>query len=92
LTRIGHSEKVFLMRLFLSILILILNLQSWVKADDVSDFEIEGMSIGDSLLNYMTKKEIEDLLPLSSDVGTGDEKFIVIWGPVDMKKYMINFK
>ena len=31
---------------------------SW--ADDISDFEIEGMSIGDSLLDYFSKKEIKD--------------------------------
>ena len=31
---------------------------SSVFADDISDFEIEGMSIGDSLLDYMTKEEI----------------------------------
>jgi len=29
-----------------------------VFADDISDFEIEGISIGDSLLDYMTKEEI----------------------------------
>ena len=29
-----------------------------VFADDISDFQIEGMSIGDSLLDYMTKEEI----------------------------------
>jgi len=29
-----------------------------VFADDISDFEIEGISIGDSLLDYMTEKEI----------------------------------
>jgi hypothetical protein len=31
-----------------------------VIADDISDFEIEGMSIGDSLLDYMTEDEILD--------------------------------
>ena len=35
-----------------------------VFADDISDFEIEGISIGDSLLDYMTEeailKEIEE--------------------------------
>ena len=31
---------------------------SW--ADDISDFEIEGMSVGDSLLDYFSKKEIKD--------------------------------
>ena len=29
-----------------------------VKADDISDFQIEGISVGDSLLDYFTKKEI----------------------------------
>ena len=29
-----------------------------VFADNLSDFEIEGMSIGDSLLDYMTEEEI----------------------------------
>ena len=46
------------MRIFLSALIFILSFQSWTKADDITDFEIEGLSVGDSLLNYMTKNEI----------------------------------
>ena len=29
-----------------------------VFADDISDFEIDGISIGDSLLDYMTEEEI----------------------------------
>ena len=37
---------------------LILNLQLSVKADDISSLEIEGMSIGDSLLKYFNIKEI----------------------------------
>ena len=44
-------------------LIIILSLQSLTIADDIQDLEIEGMSVGDSLLNYMSeieiKKEIE---------------------------------
>ena len=50
------------MRIFLTILILIFNLQSWTKADDIRDFEIEGMSIGDSLLEYFDKKQIEKFI------------------------------
>ena len=48
------------MKLFLSILFLIFSLHSWSKADDISDFEIEGINIGDSLLNYFDRKEIID--------------------------------
>jgi len=47
------------MRVFIAVLILIFSFQSWTRADDIQDFEIEGISIGDSLLDYMTKKEIK---------------------------------
>ena len=33
---------------------------SFVFAEDISDFEIEGMSIGDSLLDFYTKTEIKN--------------------------------
>ena len=33
--------------------------QSWTKADDIRDFQIEGMSIGDSALDYFSEKEIK---------------------------------
>jgi len=46
------------MRVFLSLLILIFNLQSWTKADDVSDFQVGDMSIGDSLLDYFNIEDI----------------------------------
>ena len=48
------------MRIFLLLLILIFSLQSLTKADNISDFEIEGMSIGNSLLDYMSKSEIKE--------------------------------
>tara|TARA_B110001452_G_C15187180_1_gene412342 strand:+ start:690 stop:1280 length:591 start_codon:yes stop_codon:yes gene_type:complete len=51
-----------MMRLIL-ILILILGFQSLTKADDLRDFEIEGISLGDSLLNFYTKEEIDKSLP-----------------------------
>ena len=47
------------MKVFLSILILIFCFQSWTKADDIRDFEIEGMSIGDSALNFFKKKQLD---------------------------------
>ena len=33
------------MRLIISILVLTLSLQLWTKADDINEFEIEGMSL-----------------------------------------------
>mgnify|MGYP000722043315 CR=1 FL=1 len=46
------------MRVFIIVLVLIFSLQSWTKADDIRDFQIEGMSIGDSLLDYFNEDEI----------------------------------
>ena len=46
------------MRVFFILLMLILSLQSGTRADDISDFEIEGMSIGDSALDYFTKDQL----------------------------------
>ena len=48
------------MRVFIAALVLIFSLQSWTKADDISDFKIEGISVGDSLLDYMTISEIKN--------------------------------
>ena len=47
------------MKVFITVLVLIFSLQSWTKADDIRDFQIEGMSIGSSLLDFMSKKEIK---------------------------------
>ena len=48
------------MRIFLAVIVLIFSLQSLSKADEISDFEIEGMSIGDSLLDYMNINQIKN--------------------------------
>ena len=48
------------MRIFLTVLILTFSLQSLTKAEDIRDFQIEGMSIGDSALDFFSEKEIED--------------------------------
>jgi len=46
------------MKTLLTIFILLFS--SSVFADDISDFEIEGMSIGDNLLNFFSINEIEN--------------------------------
>ena len=46
------------MRFLLLSLVLIFTLQPSTKADDISEFQIEGMSIGDSALIYFNKKEL----------------------------------
>ena len=41
------------------IIIIFISFQSWTNADDIKDFKIEGMSIGDSLLNFFSEKDIK---------------------------------
>jgi hypothetical protein len=48
------------MKRLLLILILTLSCQSWTKADDIRDFEIAGISIGDSALDFFTKNVINN--------------------------------
>ena len=57
LIQILSIEKVKFMTIFLTVLILIFTLQSSIKADDIRDFEIEGMSVGDSLNEHFSKKK-----------------------------------
>jgi len=46
------------MKFFVLVLFLISGLQSMTKAEDIRDFEIEGISIGDSLLDHFSEEEI----------------------------------
>tara|TARA_B100000886_G_scaffold119914_1_gene80685 strand:- start:18085 stop:18690 length:606 start_codon:yes stop_codon:yes gene_type:complete len=47
------------MKAFIIVVIIIFSLQSSSKANDIRDFEIEGISIGDSLLDYFSKSNID---------------------------------
>ena len=48
------------MRRFFLIIIFIFNAHSLTIADDIRDFEIEGMTIGDSLNDHFSKKKINE--------------------------------
>ena len=48
-----------LMKKLLAIIVLSLCFIIPSQADDIRDFQIEGMSIGDSLLNFVSKKSIK---------------------------------
>ena len=48
------------MKRLLLILILTCSFQTLTKADDIRDFEIEGISIGDSALDHFSKKQLDD--------------------------------
>ena len=47
------------MRVFIAVLVLIFSFQSFTKADDIRDFEIEGLSVGETILKFMDSSEIK---------------------------------
>ena len=73
------------MRVFITVLVLIFSLQSWTKADDIRDFEIEGMSVGDSALDYMNLNEIKKAEENSTFYK--DNRYIVIFSNKSSEKY-----
>ena len=46
-------------KLLIYLLFILFSFQSWTSADDIRDFEIEGISIGDSLLDHFKIKTIK---------------------------------
>ena len=64
------------MKRLLLILILTLSFQSWTKADGIKDFEIEGISVGDSLLDHFNEGEIKGKINSYKNKGFifGDDK------------------
>ena len=69
------------MKKIIIILLFLLNLQSLTKADDIGDFEIEGMSIGDSALRYFDKEEIDN----STSIMQGEYKKSIL--RINLKQY-----
>ena len=100
MTRAAHNEKLFDMRIFLSILILIFSFQSLIKAD-ITNIEIEGMSIGDSALNFFSNNEIENskkkwfknnkysISVMRSNKFEKYEKIQIVYKTTDSKKKLI---
>ncbi len=61
------------MRQFLIVLVLIFSLQSLTKSDEISDFEMNGISIGDSLFEHFSNEEISNALQMKYP---GSDKYI----------------
>ncbi len=74
------------MRFLISFLILVFSFQTFAKADDIKDFQIEGMSIGDSLLDYMTKNEIKSS---KRNYFTDIRKYYVVGINKNLKNYEV---
>ena len=65
---------------YLFLLLFSFQTSSW--ADDIRDFQIEGMSVGDSLLDYFEEEEIKKAQKINTDYSN---KFIDFWAPIKLK-------
>tara|TARA_B100001093_G_scaffold336739_1_gene321583 strand:+ start:167 stop:754 length:588 start_codon:yes stop_codon:yes gene_type:complete len=65
------------MKNFILVLIVIFSFQSWGKSDDISEFEIEGISLGDSLLEFFNEKEIIEEMKTAAFY-PNSKKFMII--------------
>ncbi|WP_415301072.1 hypothetical protein [Candidatus Pelagibacter sp. Uisw_134_02] len=66
------------MKRLLLILILTLSFHSLTKADDIRDFQIEGMSVGDNLLDHVSKKVIGSEITSEYAYWYKQNKFVAI--------------
>ena len=71
------------MNKILLILILTLSFQSLTKADDIRDFEIVGISVGDSLLDYVGKNLIES--KFKSSYPNSDKFYLIEFDATELK-------
>ena len=64
------------MRILTIILLILLNCQSFSKANNLNEFQIESMSVGESLLNFFKKSEIKLLIKSTNSFVYKDNKYI----------------
>ena len=60
MTDTNCNVKVFFMKKFILIIIIFFSFQSWTKADNIKELEIEGISIGDNALDFFSKDIIDE--------------------------------
>ena len=63
------------MKKYIYIIFFIISLQTYTNADSIKDLEIEGMSIGDSLLKHFSKESVYDSLDNKLNYPSSDEFF-----------------
>ena len=60
MTDTNCNVKVFFMKKFILVIIIFFSFQSWTKADDIKELEIEGISIGDNEFDFFSKDIIDE--------------------------------
>lgn len=69
--------KLKLIKTLIVLIILIIGLQSLTRADDINEFEIEGISIGDSALHHFSEEYL--MKGIQNKSNDKNEKFLRIW-------------
>ena len=75
------------MKRLLLFLILTISFQSLSMADDIKDFELEGMSIGDSLLDFYSEKEILEQKKITGFLFANKKYFTARFASIDNSVY-----
>ena len=75
------------MKKLLLILILTFSFQTWIKADDIRDFEIEGISLGDSLLEFYSLQEIKEEVINATYYPKSKKMMVVGFNPKEVNLY-----
>ena len=81
-------------KLCIYLFLVLFSLQTPSQADDIRDFQIEGMSVGDSLLDYFSEDEIKERI-LQDYPGSDKYKRFFSWDPESYEVYQgvqVNFK
>ena len=74
---------------YLFLLLFSFQTSSW--ADDIRDFQIEGMSLGNSLLDYLSEKQISDEIKSSNAFVYKNNKFVAIYFPGSQNSEVYDF-
>ena len=70
------------------IILYFLNFNYLASADQIKNFEIEGMTVGDSLLNYMSKSEIIDQINSENSYHYPNNSYVTVtYKTKDLKIY-----
>ncbi len=79
------------MKILFLTLILIIGIQNLSKANDITNFEMEGISIGDSLLEFFEKNLIDNEIKNPSSLFYKNNEFVQI-GASSNKNYKLNIE
>ena len=83
---LNKNEIRSFVKFFLIFLIFFFNFQSLSKADDIRDFQIEGISVGDGLLKHFKKNVIKDGVPKNQPYSSDKFTYTDI-NPTDYEVY-----